>query len=203
MAEKEHHHHKGRNEMIDLFRKVLDFEKEAHETLREMTKMRIDVDRERKAMKEVVEMINPRKHYQEQFILEDYESDRTSNFIIVRNGMIKEVSLGFFFLLNYDQITLRPDYLKGRTFASIQPLKLSSFTADQWQTKGSKIAMVKKLPLVFLNSAEQIVPCTCLPLMVPNSEPSVEIIYKVAASWRSEYPLIGCEKNSGLVTHYN
>ena len=88
--------------MIDLFRKVLDFEKEAHETLREMTKMRIDVGRERKAMKEVVEMINPRKHYQEQFILEDYEPNRSSHFVLVRNGAIKEVSLGFFFLLNYD-----------------------------------------------------------------------------------------------------
>ena len=88
--------------MIDVFRRVLDLEKEAHETLREMTSMRIDVDREKSVMRGILEMIHPRKHYQEQFILEDYESDRSSNFVLVRNGVIKEVSLGFFFLLNYD-----------------------------------------------------------------------------------------------------
>ena len=63
--------------------------------------------------------------------------------------------------------------------------------------------MVKKLPLVFLNSEEQIVPCFCLPLMVPNSEPSIEIIYKVVVNWESGYPLIGCERKSGMITHYN
>ena len=182
---------------------MLDFEREAHETLREMTSMRIDVGRERKAMKEVVAMINPRKHYEEQFMLEDYKSDRSNNFVIVRNGMIKEVSLGFFFLLNYDQTTLKLEYLKGSTFSSIQPQKLSSLMADQWRTKGSEIAMVKMLPLIFLDSGEKIVPCFCLPLMVPNSQPSIEIVYKVLVNKDSEYPLIGCEQSSGMVTEYN
>ena len=131
--------------------------------------MRIDVEREKKAMKGIVEMINPRKHYQEQFILEDYESNKSTNFIIVRDGVIKELSLGLFFLLNYDQITLKLDYLKDRSFSSLQPLKLSSFVTDQWRNKGNQIATIKKLSLVFLDSGEKLVPCFCLPLMVPNS----------------------------------
>ena len=131
-------------------------------------------------MAKILKIVHPRKHYEEEFMMEDCQANgKNSQFLLVRDGKIKEISVELFFMLRHNDFSMKLTCLNDRPFSSIQPNKLSSLVPIQWQKQGDRICSMKRFLLMLNDAHEQFLLCACLPIMVPNSSPEIDIIYNV------------------------
>ena len=153
-------------------------------------------------MKAILEMTHPRKCYEEPFMVEDHRSsERNSHFLLVRDGYVKEISIGLFFKLRYNELVERLA-LGGRTFSSMQPPQLSSLIKKKWESEGDQALKIRRFLFALEDTHEQFLLCSCLPMIVPNSSAEIDILYNVGIEQETESLLI-YDQNSRAITHCN
>ena len=153
-------------------------------------------------MKAILEMIHPRKCYEEPFLVEDNRSSkRNSHFLLVRDGYVKEISIGLFFKLRYNEVAQKLT-LDGKTFSSMQPPQLSSLMENKWEGEGDQTLKMKRFLFALKDAHGQFLLCSCLPMMVPNALVGIDIVYNVEIEQETESLLIYDQK-SRAITHCN
>lgn len=201
-VEQREYQSEDREKMMKVFRNMLDYEQEAQETLKEMAEHSMEMTKEKKAMKAILEMVHPRKCYEEQYMMGDHRgSEKNTKFLLVRDGEVKEISIGLFFKLKYNELT-RKLALDGKTFSSMQPPQFSSLIEKKWENEGDRALKMKRFLFVLEDAHGQFLLCSCLPMIVPNSSAEIDIVYTVGVEQESE-PLLIYDQKSRAITHCN